>query len=110
MVFLFGNILVPLLFSMYESLPLLTYILQYFKVASDPSQLVWVWGPSTANMWKHWFDISDSWDSTVDNLQNMIRTEMYQSCGAYNTPGIQLRCLPIAVLLVRTSMGVLGWA
>ena len=53
-------------------------------------------------MWKHWFDISDAWESTLDNLHNMARTpsshftendvmhqariEMYQTCGAFNTP------------------------
>eukprot|EP00042_Codosiga_hollandica_P029947 m.169308 g.169308 ORF g.169308 m.169308 type:complete len:430 (-) comp53220_c0_seq4:169-1458(-) len=59
---------------------------QMIKVANTVEQLVWYWGPTTANMWKHWFDISDHWVSTLDNLQNMIKTEMYQSCGAYNTP------------------------
>lgn len=56
------------------------------KVASIPSQLVWEWGPSTANMWKHWFDIGDNWASTIDNLHNMARLEMYQTPGAFNTP------------------------
>lgn len=56
------------------------------KIASDPSQLVYVWGPSHANMWKSWFDISDNWESTLDNVHHQIGLSMYQSCGAFNTP------------------------
>ena len=59
----------------------------WVQVATDVSQLVWAWGPSTANMFKHWFDIEDRWQSTLDNLLSMHRIEMYQTCGAYNTPG-----------------------
>jgi hypothetical protein len=25
------------------------------KIAADPSQLVWSWGPDTANMFKNWY-------------------------------------------------------
>jgi len=56
------------------------------KIANKPEELVWYWGPTTANMWKSWFDIHDIWYSTMDNLHMQIGLAMYQKCGAYNTP------------------------
>ena len=102
-------------------------------MATNPSELVWIvsafltfvmfdlWAVGTlhrkyvknleliiillllTSRWKHWFDIGDNWASTIDNLHNMARLEMYQTCGnsyathefvlilffragAYNTP------------------------
>jgi len=56
------------------------------KIALKPSELIWNWGPSTANMWKLWFDHHDHWYSTLDNVHHMIGLEMFQECGGYNTP------------------------
>jgi alpha-galactosidase len=56
------------------------------KIAYAADELVWNWGPSTANMWKSWLDIHDSWYSTIDNIHMQIGLAMYQKCGAFNTP------------------------
>jgi len=56
------------------------------KIANKTNELVWNWGPNTANMWKSWFDIHDEWYSTMDNVHMQIGLAMTQQCGAYNTP------------------------
>jgi len=56
------------------------------KIAYTTDELVWNWGPQTANMWKSWLDIHDSWYSTLDNIHMQIGLAMTQSCGAFNTP------------------------
>jgi len=56
------------------------------KIALIPEELVWHWGPETAHMWKSWFDLEDTWQSTLDNIHHQVGLEMYQKCGGYNTP------------------------
>jgi len=59
---------------------------QMIKIADNVTELIQYWGPSTANIWKFWFDHVDTWESTIDNLHMMSRFAMYQSCGSFNTP------------------------
>lgn len=56
------------------------------KLAITPNELVWHWARDTAHMFKSWFDINDSWKSTLSNVHNQIRIAEYQSCGRFNTP------------------------
>jgi len=56
------------------------------KIAEIPSELAWQWAPLRANMWKSWFDMKDTWISTMDNLHHQVGLEMYQTCNHYNTP------------------------
>jgi len=62
------------------------------KLATKPSELVWVWlgtlpdqekGP---HLFKSWFDIEDTFLSTMTNLHNQVRIAEYQSCGHFNMP------------------------
>lgn len=62
------------------------------KVAVKPSELAWVWldqlpqqekGP---HMFKSWFDISDTFASTMTNVHNQVRIAEYQRCGHHNVP------------------------
>ncbi len=48
--------------------------------------MVWVWARGVAHMYKSWFDINDTWQSTLTNAQNQIRIAEYQTCGQRNTP------------------------
>lgn len=61
------------------------------KEAVKPSELVWVWATQWSDgkgphFFKSWYDISDSWESTLDNAHNQIRIAEYQKCGQLNTP------------------------
>lgn len=62
------------------------------KVAVQASELAWVWldklpqqekGP---HIFKSWFDIFDTFASTMTNVHNQVRIAEYQHCGHYNTP------------------------
>lgn len=37
-------------------------------------------------MWKSWFDIKDTFENTLSNAHNQIRTAEYQTCGGWNMP------------------------
>ena len=41
------------------------------------------WGPDVANMYKLWYDRSDSWSSLMDNVHQQANFAWFQSCGAY---------------------------
>jgi alpha-galactosidase len=56
------------------------------KVALRPRELVWRWAADTAHAFKSWFDIDDTYRSTLTNAHNQIRVAEYQSCGTFNTP------------------------
>ena len=44
-----------------------------YKLAVVPEELVWVWARNTAHMTKSWFDIQDTWASTLTNSHNQVR-------------------------------------
>eukprot|EP01105_Mastigella_eilhardi_P006485 TRINITY_DN18042_c0_g1_i1.p1 TRINITY_DN18042_c0_g1~~TRINITY_DN18042_c0_g1_i1.p1 ORF type:complete len:438 (-),score=94.15 TRINITY_DN18042_c0_g1_i1:120-1256(-) len=54
------------------------------KLALKPHQLIWSWGPETANMYKSWFGRGNDWDSLMDNVHMQIGNSIFQSCGALN--------------------------
>jgi len=58
----------------------------WIKMAHQWEDLVWIWGPSTANMFKSWFDRSDTWMSIMDNSHQQIGLAPYVKCGAFNMP------------------------
>ena len=41
------------------------------------------WGPQIANMYKIWFDRSDSWHSLIDNVHQQVGMQWFQSSGAF---------------------------
>ena len=44
------------------------------KLATKPRELVWTWAQESADMFKSWLDIEDTWESTLSNIHNQIRT------------------------------------
>lgn len=44
------------------------------------------WGPETANMYKLWFDRSDSWQSLMDNVHQQAGMAWFQAPGAFLAP------------------------
>eukprot|EP01012_Entosiphon_sulcatum_P016032 TRINITY_DN20996_c0_g1_i1.p2 TRINITY_DN20996_c0_g1~~TRINITY_DN20996_c0_g1_i1.p2 ORF type:complete len:260 (-),score=61.39 TRINITY_DN20996_c0_g1_i1:42-821(-) len=44
------------------------------------------WGPSTANLWKLWFDRQDTWESLLDNVHQQINMHWFQQPNAFNNP------------------------
>jgi alpha-galactosidase len=64
------------------------------KLATKPSELVWVWLGELPNqergphLFKSWFDIGDTFLSTLTNAHNQVRIAEYQTCGHFNMPGM----------------------
>eukprot|EP00054_Salpingoeca_dolichothecata_P014940 m.85091 g.85091 ORF g.85091 m.85091 type:complete len:423 (-) comp21244_c0_seq3:215-1483(-) len=56
------------------------------KIANNVSELVWNWAPGLVDMAKNWYDHSDTWVSTMDNLHHSLRLAMYQTCDFFNIP------------------------
>ena len=63
------------------------------KLATAPQELAWVWTDAMTlddqkgpHIVKSWFDIHDTWESTVSNLHSMIKGTEYQRCGKFNIP------------------------
>ncbi|KAH3758846.1 glycoside hydrolase family 27 protein [Pelomyxa schiedti] len=54
------------------------------KIALTADELIWVWGPQWAHMYKSWFGRGDSWDSLMDNVHMQVGNAYYQKCGAFN--------------------------
>ena len=63
------------------------------KLATEPAELAWVWVDAMSadddkgpHILKSWFDIHDTWESTLSNLHATIKTTEYQTCGRFNVP------------------------